>query len=293
VMGNDPAPAPRVRPTTLDVRGVTVRFGGTVALNNFSITVGPGEVVGLIGPNGAGKSTAIDAITGFVTPSAGSVSLDAQAIEGWTRERRARAGLSRSFQTLELFDDLTVLENIQAADDRRDLLGYLTALFRPGRETLGAPARAAVLDFGFERDLDRYVHELSYAQRRMLAVARSVAGGQPVLLLDEPASGLDDQQTRLLSETVRRLAVERGVAVLLIEHNVDMVLRTCDRVYALNFGEIIGAGTPAEIRANPAVIEAYLGAASESTEPPPHRHDEESDGRPDDRTAVMATNEPG
>ncbi len=264
VMGTDPADAPRVRPTTLDVRGVTVRFGGTVALNNFSVTVGPGEVVGLIGPNGAGKSTAIDAITGFVTPAEGTVSLDSEPIEGWTRERRARAGLSRSFQTLELFDDLTVLENIQAADDGRDLLGYVTALFRPGRARLGGPARAAILEFGLERDLDRYVHELSYAQRRMLAVARAVAGGQPVLLLDEPASGLDDQQTRRLSETIRRLAVERGVAVLLIEHNVDMVLRTCDRVYALNFGEIIGDGTPAEIRANPAVIEAYLGTPREA-----------------------------
>jgi ABC-type branched-subunit amino acid transport system ATPase component/ABC-type branched-subunit amino acid transport system permease subunit len=262
-------PMQKVPATSLDVRGVTVRFGGTIALNNVSLTVRTGEVVGLIGPNGAGKSTMIDAITGFVTPAEGSVHLGDASIDSWSRERRARSGVTRSFQTLELFDDLTVLENIRAADDARDLLAYLTDPFAPGRPHLRPAARAAVIDLGLQDDLDRTVHELPYAQRRMLAVARAVAGGQPLLLLDEPASGLDAAQSRRLGEIIRRLAAERGIGVLLIEHNVDMVLRTCDRVYALNFGTLIGEGTPNEIRANPAVIEAYLGTTShdEAVEP--------------------------
>lgn len=249
-------PLAKVAPATLEVRDVTVRFGGTVALNDFSLTVHTGEVVGLIGPNGAGKSTAIDAITGFVTPASGEVLLDGSPIDGWKRERRARAGVTRSFQTLELFDDLTVLENIRAADDPRDLVAYVTDFVVPGQAKLSPAASAAVIDFGLQDDLDKTVHELPYAQRRMLAVARAVAGGQPLLLLDEPASGLDESQSRRLGEMIRQLAAERGVGVLLIEHNVDMVLRTRDRVYALNFGTLIGHGTPNQIRANPAVVEA-------------------------------------
>ncbi len=251
----------RVPPKRLEVRGLTVRFGGTTALDDLDLVVEPGEVVGLIGPNGAGKSTAIEAITGFVGPAAGTVSLDGTTIDRWGPETRARAGLTRSFQSLELFDDLTVLENLQAACDDRDLAAYVTDLVRPGIGRLTAAASAAVHDFGFDDKLDTKVANLSYAERRMLAVARAVAVGSSVLLLDEPASGLDEGQTRRLGDTIRGLAHDRGVAVLLVEHNVDMVLRTCDRVYALDFGSLIGEGSPAEIRANPRVVDAYLGTA--------------------------------
>ena len=245
----------------LEVRGLTVRFGGVVALFEFNVDVNPGEVVGLIGPNGAGKSTAIEAMTGFVKPSTGSVRFDGVDISEWNTGRRARAGLSRSFQSLELFEDLTVLENILAACDRRDVTAYLTDLVKPGRGTLTPAAAAALVDFGFEGRLETKVSDLSYAERRMLAVARAVAGGHSVLMLDEPAAGLDDVQTRLLGESIRRLAAERGVGVLLVEHNVDMVLRTCDRIVALEFGEVIGTGTPDEIRNNDRVIDAYLGTS--------------------------------
>jgi sulfate-transporting ATPase len=224
-----------------------------------SLTVNPGEVVGLIGPNGAGKTTAIEAITGFVTPRAGAVRLGGTEVGSWTRERRARHGLSRSFQSLELFEDLTVLENILTACDRRDLAAYVTDLAWPGRGQLTDVARSVIADFGLEPLIAVRVRDLTYGQRRMLAVARAVAGGQSVLLLDEPAAGLDAAQTRQLSATIRALATERSIAVLLIEHNVAMVLDTCDRVYALDFGHLIGEGTPAEIRNNPAVIAAYLG----------------------------------
>ena len=252
-------PTVKVPPTTLETLDLTVRFGGAVALQKLSLEVRPGEVVGLIGPNGAGKTTAIEAITGFVTPSQGAVMLDGVTVNRWTREKRARAGLSRSFQTLELFEDLTVLENILAACDPRDSAAYLTDLVHPGKGHLTPVARAALADFELDDELYTKVSELSFAQRRMLAIARAVAGGQSILLLDEPAAGLDEIQTGRLGESIRRLAAERGVGVLLVEHNVDMVLRTCDRIYALDFGALIGTGTPDEIRANQAVVDAYLG----------------------------------
>jgi ABC-type branched-subunit amino acid transport system ATPase component len=240
---------------------VSVRFGGTLALDRLSMEVAPGQVFGLIGPNGAGKSTTIDAITGFVKTSSGSIFLGNENMSGWTPERRARAGLARSFQSLELFDDLSVEENVLAASDSRDRRAYLTDLFHPGDLRLDGMAGDAVSDFGLEGRLTAQAGNLNYAQRRRLAVARAVAGGGSVLLLDEPAAGLGPADATALSDIIRRLARDLGIAVLLIEHNVDMVLRTCDQIVALNFGEMIGRGTPAEIRKNPAVVAAYLGAA--------------------------------
>jgi sulfate-transporting ATPase len=262
----DAAPAPeyavvRVAPRTLELRDVSVRFGGVTALDRLSLRVRPGEIVGLIGPNGAGKSTTIDAITGFVPLATGSVHLDEVNLARLSRERRARSGIGRSFQSLELFDDLTVRENLQTACDEQDRIAYLTNLVVPGRPRLTPVALATVDDFGLTRFLDTKVSDLDYARRRMLAVARAVAGGHSVLLLDEPASGLGEPQTRRLAEVLRRLADERGIAVFLVEHNIDMVLRTCDRIYALDFGVLIGEGTAAEIRGNPKVIEAYLGTS--------------------------------
>jgi ABC-type branched-subunit amino acid transport system ATPase component len=250
-----------VQRKTLEVSGLTVKFGGVTALSELSITVGPGEVVGLIGPNGAGKSTAIEAITGFIRPARGTIRLDGETVDKWTIEKRARAGLSRSFQSLELFEDLTVRENILSACDPRDGKAYLTDLVKPGHGILTRDAIIAIDSFALRDVLDTKVSDLSYANRRMLAIARAVAGGHSILLLDEPAAGLDDVQTRLLGETIRRMASERGVGVLLVEHNVDMVLRTCDRVVALEFGQTIGSGTPDEIRTNPRVVDAYLGTS--------------------------------
>jgi ABC-type branched-subunit amino acid transport system ATPase component/branched-subunit amino acid ABC-type transport system permease component len=261
---------PRARPVTLKVDNLTVRFGGNTALSNLTLEVRPGEVVGMIGPNGAGKTTAIEAITGFVTPADGTIYLDSTSIGAYNPERRARAGVGRSFQSLELFDDLTVLENIQAACDQRDLPAFITGLVRPGYGRLTPQARAAIVDFGLEGQLHVQARHLSYAQRRLLGVARAVAGGSSILLLDEPAAGLNRANCATLSDCIRRLATTSGIGVLLIEHNVDMVLRTCDRIIALDFGVVIGQGTPTEIRSNPAVIAAYLGTAKfhrEGSEP--------------------------
>jgi ABC-type branched-subunit amino acid transport system ATPase component/ABC-type branched-subunit amino acid transport system permease subunit len=249
------------RSQTLRVRKLSVHYGGTAALVGFDLDVAPGEVVGLIGPNGSGKTTALEAIAGFVKPSEGSISLGHRSIDRWSPERRARAGLSRSFQSLELFDDLTTLENVRTACDRRDFGAYLTNLIRPGRVDITPQAHAALREFGLLGHLEEQVRHLNYAPRRLLAVARAVASGGSVLLLDEPAAGLSEPETETLSASIRRLAAASNLAILLIEHNVDMVLRTCDRVYALDSGILVGQGSPREIRNNAAVVEAYLGTA--------------------------------
>jgi sulfate-transporting ATPase len=251
-----------VRPSvTLTLQDVSVTFGGTTALDSLSLELRSGEVVGLIGPNGAGKTTAIDAITGFVSTAGGRILLDGVDIGRWRPDRRARAGLARSFQSLELFDDLSVLENMQAAADSRDWSAYAFDLFRPSQGRLSGPATIGIRDFDLVPHLATQVRRLSYAQRRLLAVARAIASGAPILLLDEPASGLGDAEVLMLSDAIRRLSREHNLGVLLIEHNVDMVLRTCDRITALNFGLVIGTGTPSQIRSNPDVIEAYLGTS--------------------------------
>ncbi|WP_405552643.1 branched-chain amino acid ABC transporter permease/ATP-binding protein [Streptomyces canus] len=259
---DEPSAAPtvtRAAPVPLQVRDLTVRYGGVVAVDGLSLDVGPGQVVGLIGPNGAGKTSAIDAITGFTRAASGSVRLGDRDATRLPVHRRAAAGLSRSFQSLELFEDMTVLDNLYAACDRPGRWAYLTDLIRPGSRPLPAHVLVAVREFGLQDSLDRPVDDLSYGERRLLAIARAVAASPSVLLLDEPAAGLSDDETRELAHLVRRLAEDWGMGVLLVEHDVDMVMSVCDQVVVLDFGRRICAGTPEEVRRDPAVRAAYLG----------------------------------
>jgi ABC-type branched-subunit amino acid transport system ATPase component/branched-subunit amino acid ABC-type transport system permease component len=263
----EPLPAAVVEPVppaTLTIEHLSVRFGAVVAVDDVSMEVRPGEVVGLIGPNGAGKTTLIDAVTGFVGVSAGSISLDGRRIDKLNATQRARLGLRRSFQSLELFEDISVEENIRAGSDlRASRRSWVTDLFWPGRHDLPSTAVAAVHEFELEPHLDKTPDELPYGRRRLVGIARTVASGPSVVMLDEPAAGLDEQESAELAQLIRRLADERNMAVLLVEHDVSLVMSTCDRVVVVDFGGVIARGTPAEIRGNHAVREAYLGHADE------------------------------
>jgi sulfate-transporting ATPase len=219
--------------------------------------------VGLIGPNGAGKTTIVDALTGFTKPNRGRMLLNGTPMTGrsWGPARRARAGVRRSFQSLELFEEVSVAENLHAGSGQHVRFSGLRDLVWPARPVLPPTAVSSAREFGLEHDLDRLPGELPYGRRRLVGIARAMASAPSVLLLDEPAAGLDDSETSELGDLVRRFADQYGMAVLLIEHDVDLVLRVCDRIVVVDFGRKIAEGTPTEIRNDPAVIAAYLGEA--------------------------------
>jgi sulfate-transporting ATPase len=249
----------RVRPMTLEVRGLTVRYGGVTAVDDVSFAVAPGRITGLIGPNGAGKTSVIDAVTGFTRAASGTTVLEGRDLNGLSAAKRARAGVSRSFQSLELFEDSTVLDNLRAASDPRDRLSYLLDLVHAVDPPLPGQVVAAIKEFQLEDDLLRLVQDLPYGQRRLLAIARAVATQPSVLLLDEPAAGLGDVQTAELAHLVRRLADDWGIAVLLVEHDMNFVMSVCDHIVVLDFGRKIAEGPPEQIRNDPGVVAAYLG----------------------------------
>jgi sulfate-transporting ATPase len=251
---------------TLEVRDLIVRYDGMIAVDAVSATIKPGRILGLIGPNGAGKTTLIDAVTGFKRIAGGTLLLDGQDIAGWSPARRARAGLGRSFQSLELFEDSTVLDNLRSASDPHDLLSYLRDLVYPKEPPLSGEVVSVIREFRLESDLDRLVEDLPYGQRRLLAIARAVASRPSILLLDEPAAGLDDLESAELAHVVRRLADDWGIGVLLVEHDVDFVMSVCDEIVVLDFGHKIGEGVPERVRNDPAVIAAYLGQPEEAVE---------------------------
>ncbi len=254
--------ARRVRTATLHAEGLEISFGGVRALSGAEIDVGPAEIVGLIGPNGAGKTSLLDILSGFTKPQKGTVSFNGRSVGSWSVTRRARAGIGRSFQSLELFDDLTVRENILAACEPRDLASYALTVVHPGRSLISSAAAAAVADFGLTANMDRYPDELSAGMRRLVGLARAVASEPSILLLDEPAAGLDERETQELGVLLRRLAEDWGIGIVLVEHDLGLVLEVCDRLVVLDGGQLLVEGTPAEVAANPAVIEAFIGSAS-------------------------------
>ena len=245
-------------PVSVEVRGVSVRFGGQRALEEVDLEIRPGEIVGLIGPNGAGKSTLVEVISGFQPATAGTVRLDGRSIDRLSPARRARAGVGRTFQSLELFEDMTVEENVRAAADVCPLPRYLADLVWPRRRPLGPAGEAALAHFGLEPLLDRKPAELDHARRRLVAIARALAARPAVLMLDEPAAGLDETEAAELARLIRRVVAQWGIGVLVVEHNVDFVFDLCHRIVALS-GRVIASGPPEEVRRDGALIAAYLG----------------------------------
>ncbi len=257
-----------VEPRTLTVEGLTVKYGAVVAVDNVSFRLEPGTVTGLIGPNGAGKTSLIDAVSGFAEAQ-GVVRIDDLDLSRQSAVKRARAGVARSFQSLELFEDSTVFENLSVAADPQDLWSYIRDLVRPVNPRFPPEVIRAIVEFKLDHDLHRDVKDLSYGQRRLLAIARAVAMHPSVLLLDEPAAGLSSAESGELAAVVRRLAEDWGIAVLVVEHDMNFVMGVCDNVLVLDFGSLIAAGSPELVRADPAVVAAYLGdQADEADEAP-------------------------
>jgi branched-chain amino acid transport system ATP-binding protein len=239
---------------SLEVRDIIVRFGGNVALDLVSLETEPGCVTGLIGPNGAGKTTLFNVITGLLPPNSGRVVLNGRDITRLNTTKRARLGLARTFQRLELFSLLTVRENIRVAADIRH--GYSKDKDNP------AEVVESIIDrIGLRAIADERVDALPTGQCRLVELGRSLATKPEVLLLDEPASGQDETETTQFAALLRELAQE-GMVVVLVEHDVHLVMNVCQTVHVLDFGQIIAVGSPTEIQQNEAVLAAYLGSAA-------------------------------
>ncbi|WP_310962512.1 ABC transporter permease subunit [Nocardioides terrisoli] len=261
----------------LVARDVTVRYGGVTAVDSVGLEVRSGEVVGLIGPNGAGKTTMIDALTGFVAADMAELRLGDTDLRRTPAHRRARLGLTRSFQSLELLEDLTVADNLMAAAERHQGLRGVLESVLGRRRSLPVRVQEIVDQMGLGDCLHLVPGELPYGRRRLVAIARAAAASPTILLLDEPAAGLDDTETRELATVIRSLAEEQGLGVLLVEHDMSLVMDVCDQLVVLNFGQKIAEGSPAEVQQLRVVREAYLGDMED---------EEEADC--DDRTVASA-----
>jgi len=246
----------------LETRDLTVVYGGVRANDQVNVHVDEGELLGLIGPNGAGKTTFIDAITGFAPVTHGQVLLAGHDVTGWSAHRRARAGLARTFQSSELFDDLSVLDNLLVVAEPRKWWTFPADLVRP-RAPAAAVERAewALEVVGIEHIAGKVSSELSMGQRKLAGVARALAGRPKMLLVDEPAAGLDAAESVAFGACLRRV-VDAGITVLLIDHDMGLVLSTCDRLCVLDFGRLIAEGSPETVRTDPSVVTAYLGSAA-------------------------------
>ncbi|HEX7131909.1 MAG TPA: ABC transporter ATP-binding protein [Iamia sp.] len=234
-----------------------MRYDGLLAIDAVDLDVRPGEVVGLIGPNGAGKTTFVDAVTGF-TRGDGRVRFDGREINRLSPHRRARLGLARTWQSVELFGELSVLENALVASRSMSWRSVLADVVHPERTKPDDAARAALQLAGIESLAARNPHELPLGQQKLVGIARALASQPQLVMLDEPAAGLDTDESRALGRRLRSVA-DSGIGLLLIDHDMDLLFQTCDRVYVLDLGRVIAQGTPTEVRGDEAVISAYLG----------------------------------
>jgi len=266
-----PGTADRSYEDLLEVEGLSKTFKGLQAVDGYRLRLHPGEILGIIGPNGAGKSTVFNLLTGHIRPTRGTIRFQGHDITGFPPDRIAQLGIGRTFQNIRLFSSMTVMENVACARQLHDRSGMLPTLltwptFQRGEERLVRESLDELRLFGLEDRAGAMAASLPYGDQRRLEIVRALALKPRLLLLDEPTAGMNSTESSFVLDLIRHIRDQYQLTIILVEHNMPLVMRLCERIQVLNYGQIIAEGTPEKVRRDPRVIESYLGQVEENAE---------------------------